>query len=318
MCKSQKILLLIAILFAYISCNKSSDNISTENYLSVTDFRTKNARPLQTYIVSGLTGGRFTSPQGTIVTIPANCFVSVLGRPIIDSVKIQFNDLYKKSDMLFANITTMTLLSRPLKSAGEFFLKATLNDSVVIMSPGKKITVEQPAALTGGVDTVNKMDPYTLWIGSGIGSGAPGWARTPLDTVITLANSYVYNFFNFASPITEGTWANCDNSSLFSAYSQTHLIINPADSIERYGTELYLIFKNISTIINVFYYSTGRNFPYYYAPVGLQCTIVALGVKNGDLYSSFIPITISANQVVNLSLTKTTAPEFKAKLEALN
>ncbi len=65
-------------------------------------------------------------------------------------------------------------------------------------------------------------------------------------------------------------------------------------------------------------YSNGLNFPYYYAPVGLECTLVAIGVKNGKLYSSFVPLTISSNQSVNFALSAITTDDFVNSLKALD
>jgi hypothetical protein len=65
-------------------------------------------------------------------------------------------------------------------------------------------------------------------------------------------------------------------------------------------------------------YSNSGGFPYMYAPVGLSCTIVAVGVKDGNVYSSFTPITIGANQSVHFTLNQTTADAFKAQLTGLN
>jgi hypothetical protein len=66
------------------------------------------------------------------------------------------------------------------------------------------------------------------------------------------------------------------------------------------------------------YYDSYSGFPYNYAPQGLPCTLVALGVKNGTLYSSFVPITITANETVSFTLSKTNTNEFKNQLKALD
>jgi hypothetical protein len=52
--------------------------------------------------------------------------------------------------------------------------------------------------------------------------------------------------------------------------------------------------------------------------VGLECTVVAVGVKDKTLYSSFTPITISNNQIVNFTLSSTTTTAFIAQLKLLN
>jgi hypothetical protein len=65
-------------------------------------------------------------------------------------------------------------------------------------------------------------------------------------------------------------------------------------------------------------YSDGTDFPYQFAPLGLDCTIVAVGVKDKKLYSAFVPITIGNNQTVKFSLNQTTTDDFKAQLNLLN
>ena len=65
-------------------------------------------------------------------------------------------------------------------------------------------------------------------------------------------------------------------------------------------------------------YENGGDYPYNYAPVGLNATVVAVGMKDGKLYSSFTDITIAANQTVNLGLTETNETSFKSSLTALN
>jgi len=64
-------------------------------------------------------------------------------------------------------------------------------------------------------------------------------------------------------------------------------------------------------------YGNGTDFPYYYAPQGFECTLVAVGLKGGKLYSSFVPISINSNQTVPFSLSETTTDIFKAQLKAV-
>jgi hypothetical protein len=142
-----------------------------------------------------------------------------------------------------------------------------------------------------------------------------GWrpAKNALDTTL---NSYIMRLYEFGNPVSEGTWCNSDNSAYFSAYPQTVLTIHPTVDANTYGMDMFLVFKNINSMIHL--YSDGTNYPYYYAPVGLEATVVATGLKDGKLYSSFTDITISANQTVNVGLTETNEESFKTKLRALN
>ncbi len=316
---SKKLILIFSIL-GIISCKKdpsmplhdSSTTVISENYSSINDFFSKNSVAMQTYNIDGSLGGSFISPQGTTVSVPANAFITQTGSPVTGNVTIQFKDIYAKSDMLLSDMPTTTYWGIPLKSGGEFFIKATSNNSAIILASGKKINVIQPAALTGGLDTLNQQQAFNA------NDTIPrNWIQNYNDSVHTTAEDYIFSLYQFNSPADSGSWCNSDNASYFSKYTQTILKLIPNDNVNVYYTQVFLVFKKISSMVHV-YYDYTSSFPYNYAPVGLQCTIVAVGVKNGTLYSSFVPITISANQTINFTLSATTTSAFISQLKALN
>jgi hypothetical protein len=311
----------IVAIVAMVACKKKDSTVAptatntstaTDNYSSIGDFFSKNNVAMQTYTINASTGGSFATPQGTVVTIPANAFLTRSLTAVTGNVTIQFKDLYKKSDMLLADMPTSLYYGAPLKSGGEFFIKAIQNNSALILNSGASITVAQPAALTGGLDTLNIQQPFVrLQDTAGL-----GWGPNGGDSLYYSTSNYVFSLYSFNSPIDSGSWCNSDNSSYFSAYPQTFLTLHPNDSLIEYGTQTFLVFTNLSSMVHV--YDDGINFPYYYAPQGLQCTLVAVGVKKGKLYSSFVPITITANQMVNFTLSVTTTDAFKTAVKALN
>ena len=80
-----------------------------------------------------------------------------------------------------------------------------------------------------------------------------------------------------------------------------------------------MVFKNAKTVITVWAIDyPNKNFVYSYAPIGYECTIVAMDVKDGKLHTSITPATIAANQSINLDLKENTSENFKAALKALN
>ncbi len=150
-----------------------------------------------------------------------------------------------------------------------------MNNSALVLASGKKVVVIQPAALTGGIDS-NQMMPF-------VKPDSPGvvrWFNSQGDSLQVIASQYVFSLYRFKNPIEEGSWCNSDNSTYFKAYTQTKLTLIPKDDINTYKTEVFLVFKNLASMVHV--YSYGTNFPYNYAPVGLQCTLVALGIKDGN------------------------------------
>lgn len=299
---------------------------ASDNYTGFYDFISKNEVKIQTYIINATAGGTFATPQGTTVIIPPNAFVMQSGTPVSGNVTIEFKDIYKKSDMLLSNILPVTTSGQLLKSGGEFFIKALSNGTPVYIEPGKMIDIKQPINLTGGPDTameafMGQFENFSIPTGwflapmdSMVGPGP--MAYTSMDTVAQQANYYVFSLYQFSAPATSGSWCNSDNPVFFQNYSTDSINIIANDDPVVYGTEVYLIFTGINAMVHL--YKTGLTYPYYTAPLGLQCTVVAVGFKDGDLYSAFVPIMIASDQTVNFTLSKTTTSAFISQLNSLN
>ena len=300
----------------FISCTKDVAFLHEKGlYNSLSDFYSENGIPMQTYTIDNATGGNFTSPQGTFVSIPSNTFVDDNYNLISGNVTIEFKDLYKKSDMLFANMppTTNTGI---LKSAGEFYIKATYNNSNVWISSIKKITVTQPS-FNQPIDT--SMRPFRFGqdnVNNFVG-GNQTWFYNPYDTLLTSTSNYIFSLYQFnnLSALT-GTWCNSDDPTYFSAFPQTILTLHPKDSLKDFSVDVFLVFTGVNAMVHLS--PDGIDFSYQYAPIGLSCTAVALGVKDGHFYASFTPFTVGANQTVNFSLQQMSVADFKTQLEALN
>ncbi len=311
----------IVITTSIISCKKEkaivspTSNSETSYYSSAKEFLSKNATKNEIHTINGSTGGSFTTMQGTKVSIPANALHNKTGNPVTGNVTIEFKDIYKKSDMLFSDMPTQTYYGFPLKSAGEFFIKASVDGDAVLLNTGKKITIEQPA-IDGLPDQA--MDPFVFVDNDTVGQGGGGWWANPNDSIAYTTSSYVFSLYNFSNPADSGTWCNSDNSDYFNSYTLANLTLHPNDNTDTYGTDVFLVFSTVNSMVHVYQDYYGTDFPYLYAPIGLQCTVVAIGAKDGKIYSSFTPITITANQTVNFTLSETTDEAFKAQLNALN
>jgi len=297
-------------LLLIFSCNKKEEENkpgtgSGFNYTSLSEFYKANAVKSQFFTINAVSGGTFTSSKGTKVTIPPNGLTDELGNPITGNVKVEFKDIYDKSDMLLSQMPTMLAGGMPLKSGGEFFINIEQNGKSAIPAPNKPVVVEQPTDSTAA-DTAMRA---FVWL-------KDGWVNTANQLGFS-PQSYIMSLYNFATPVGSGTWCNSDNPYFFDAFPQTKLTVNPTVNPADYSLDVYLVFKNINSMVHV-YGDGNAKYPYDYAPVGLQCTVVGIGYKNNKLYASFTDITISANQTVNISVAETTEAEFKSKLTALN
>jgi hypothetical protein len=309
------IILLLMIFTIFLSCKKdeSPDPVPTpDNYSSISQFHSVNGVPLQTFTIDGTTGGEFSTPLETKVKVPSNAFLNKEGNPVTGTVTIEFKDIYKRSDMLLSDRSTNSINGIPIKSGGMFFIKATQNNAAVSLAAGKKITIEQPL----------KEWPLDTAMKAMIMAQNPeiaGWVVTPDDTVNYSLTSYIFSLYQFNAPVDSGSWCNSDNPTYFSGYTLTRLTVHPLDNYGDYNTEMFLVFKNVNSMVHVYYnpYNTPPAFLYPFAPLGLECTAVAIGVKDGKLYSSFTPFTITPDLTVDFSLTETTTDAFKAQLNSL-
>ena len=311
-----KIFSVIAMLTFIIACDKDdSDDNALPTYASTSAFLIANASPIQSHSVNAVTGGNFTTTQGTLVSIPPNAFLTQSGSPVTGNVVITFKDVYKKSEMLFSDLSTNMLMGGPIKSAGMFYIKAMQGAQVLVLDAGKAITVNQPF---NGLPVDTAMVPLELENDS----LNVGWFADPIAggnfqlTWDLSINNYIFSLYQFNSPLSSGSWCNSDNASFFSGYPMTNLTIHPINNTSLFQTDVFLIFTGINSMVHV--YSNGTNFVYNYAPQGTPCTIVAVGVKDGVLYSCFKPITIINNMTVDFGLTETDEASFKTALNALN
>lgn len=326
--QSAKLILMALAITATVSCKRYKENTPTisETYTSIDDFRTKNDAVLQNHTINASTGGSFTTPQGTVVTIPANAFVTSSNIPVTGQVTIEFKDIYKKSDMVLSGLTTVTIDGKPLKSGGEFYINVLLNNTPIQLAAGKSISVEQPGALSGGIDTENIMQPYIavestdttnllLWTPV---SKDTSTSKTPISVSYNRSDNYQVMINKLYTSTGSGTWINSDNDTYFNQYTETTLTGQSLNADQSLENEFYLVFKNINTVVRVWHLNDEKQYYDQYAPVGLECTLVVFGTKEGELYATFQPLTITENKVVSYTLNKMTTEEFKTQLTALD
>ncbi|HTL81184.1 MAG TPA: hypothetical protein VL651_05745 [Bacteroidia bacterium] len=306
-------LAIVASLILVASCKKDEFNphsySSAAGYSSLKDFLSANGPKMQYYLVDAAEGAVLTSPQGTTIQIPANAFTTQSMQPVTGTVTIMFKDIYNKSDMLLADMPTQMSNGAPVKSGGEFFIKAVQNNQALLLAPNQQINIAQP--IIGVPDSAMQ---------ALVDTGNAGWVQAA-NNVVSINNSafsYIYNMYQFSTPCDSGSWCNSDNTTFFSAYPQTHLNLVPSDVLTGAGYSTFLVFSNINSMVHVYEGQNG-NFPYNYAPVGLSCTVVFVMVKDDKLRASFTPITITNSMNVQLNATQEmTSRDFKTQLNALN
>jgi len=305
------IICILFVVFAVSSCKEEPTNEPETSYASTADFFAANASPMQVYNIDGGTGGTITTPKGTKITIPADAFRTSSGDSVVGNVEINFKDVYKKSEMVLNLLSTHIFwYNKPLKSAGMFYFKAGQGSEPLELRPGKSIMVAQPL---NGLPVDTAMQAYWLRTEDGISGWAPvSWGGTS-DTLTFTNSNYIYTL---NSVFGGGNWYNTDNPYVFAGYPLTTLALLPPSEFSVSFVIAYLYFSDVNTIINIA--DHGPSLKYNYAPVGLGCTIIALGIKDQKMYASFTPITIVDSMTVNIPLSETTEADFLTQLNSLN
>ncbi|HTA82989.1 MAG TPA: hypothetical protein VK783_08650 [Bacteroidia bacterium] len=324
---------LVALLLAstlFNACKKSEPtvtpvtNTTPQTYGSLAAFYSQNQAPLQEYTINAGTGGSFTTQQGTVVKIPANVFVNSSGGTITGTVTVAFQDIYKKSDMLMSGYTPMLYYGQAMNSGGEFYIIAKSGDSIVNLNGITPITITQPL---NGWPSDKNMSPF-IKAQAGLGTSVlpKTWIFSSDSTACAVnvnPTNYVFSLYTFNTPVDSGSWCNSDNSKYFNAYTQTNFTIQTTDTtFPEFTTDVFLLFNGVNSMVHVYenYGEPQGKFPYSYAPLGLNCTVVAVAVDSkGNLNSAFVPnTTITANGTVNFTLTPTTVAAFKTQLAIYN
>lgn len=281
----------------------------TKKYGTVQEFFSASAPKPATFSMTASTGGSFTTTQGTIVTVPSNAFMTLDGITVTGNIDLQFLDILKPSDMVLAQKPTVLFDGTPLKSGGEYFIKATQNGEVLQIVPGSYVQVVLPLQ---GLPYDNGMQMFA-------GSGNPFvWnpttaANITFDSVILSYNILMTALENPDS----GTYYNCDNPNVFPTYPKTTLTLIPIAGISEYASDADFIYSAENTVVHV-YKDVNNNFSSQYAPVGLECTALMIGMVDSALYAAFVPVTITDNLTANFEIKEISYDDFLAQLKDLD
>lgn len=115
-------------------------------------------QPLQTYNINPLNDTVIIGEQGTIISISRNSFLYKGSQePVTNEITITLKEYYKISDMLLANLSTMSN-GEILETGGMIYLEATADNEELELRPDASIELKFP--------TQNKKDDMLLWYGS--------------------------------------------------------------------------------------------------------------------------------------------------------
>jgi hypothetical protein len=107
------------------------------------NFYSEIQKPLQEFIIYGERGGIIIGKEGTKLTVPAYAFVDENDNIVKGPIKISVVEYYKYSDMLAANLTTLSN-GKQLITGGMIKVTASQNGKAVNIKVDKQLELQMP------------------------------------------------------------------------------------------------------------------------------------------------------------------------------
>jgi hypothetical protein len=107
-------------------------------------------------------------------------------------------------------------------------------------------------------------------------------------------------------------WINCDRFWEIKNKTDLRIEIEPSDSAK--CTNVYLVFKDISSILQTYCFDDKRyssNNGFQDIPLGMKTRLIAYAIKNEKVYSYSTDYTIKAKDIIKIDLKETSEADFK-------
>ncbi len=312
--QSVKYAFLLVIIFISHSCKKDTlIDISPgpgSGYASVKDFFVQHGNPMQTFSINPQITNIITGSQGTSFTVLPNTLLDSVNQPPSGNVTVQLIEIYTVKDMILSNKPT-TSFGQILHSGGEIFIRFVANG--ISYYPAQGINITMPN--TGVGPAIQNAEIF--W---GIpDTTPPGIAWVP-DSSINITSDSSGNNYMYWLPNLNYNWINCD--AFYASPPVTNVTVTTqvsggnGETVDMY---LFLVFKNINSVMAIYYLSSPNTYTAYDIPVGMEAVAVGIGVGRITKKSYFgkTSTTVSQSQTVPLTITQTTANQIKIELQNL-
>jgi len=240
----------------------------------------------------------FTSEKGVTLTINGNCLTKN-GNPVSGSVKLEFVELFDRSNMLTTNKPTTGKLpdgsQALLVSGGEFYIQATQDGQPLALTCGMHLEV--PTALSGGDDM--EMELFKGVIND---EGNIEWERNKQAEFgiregqggATTGNQYFAFFSTFG-------WTNVDRFYSDPRPKTTILVAVP-EGYDATNSAVYLSYDgepNTLALLDTYDAETGLFSEHYgQIPVGLACHVIFVSEDNGQWNYAIKGTTITEGGII--------------------
>lgn len=289
-----------------------------------THFAAQRQAETQSFTFGGVGGGYFISAHGTLLSVSPLAFRDAAGAPVTGPVTIELVEAYEVSDMLRLNLQTVVMdgdQRTALQSGGELRLRATSNgEQVAVVEHGVLIHVPEQ-------QTVQGMRPYA---GEEDDYGVVRWRETGeelLDTTIVYADSTGVVLMSDSGytgwwPPPPPAWPaytmfNIDHPLPLTG-GGTDVTVNVTNAPNEYSAVVFLVMPSLDCMV---YFEVGpitARRAGCLVPLGVQGTVIAVSFgANGEVNAAFVPVTVTQDMQLNVTMQPMTEAEYDAAVEAL-
>ena len=265
-------------------------------------------------------GGTITTLDNVTVEFPANSCTTLSNRPCTGTLKVEILVLRKKGEFLLNNIPTVSL-GKQLTSGGAVLVKVLQNGEEVKLA--RNMSYKIRFAPTGTVDTEMK-----LFDGKQAGRFNFLWTpiaptgQTPQPQLNIFRDSVQgRTIFGYDLALDRFSWINCDKFSGDSTTLTNKFCVALADTFTNQNTSVFVVFKEINSVINLIGDGKVRQFcvpaNYRGLPIGKLVTLISITSVKDRIYIGKKDATISANASIRLEPTLTTQEAAKEIIKNL-
>ncbi len=288
--------------------------------------------PMQRFKASIVTPTKITGAKGTVINVNAADLETVSGKPLGNHIDIELKELTTTEELARDRAATVSD-GKLLVSGGAYYINMTSGGEQLKLKTGKTFTVQFPKNTTeemslfyGQRDRLGQMN----WKGGEQGFTEIGTASVPVERVRSDAdygreteetaeiaeiavNETERKEYKKKGALTSKLydqmgienlgWINCDRFRGNDNVTAVIVAIDKADSVKFISA--YLVFKDINSVLQSYYETSTQEFAFRGIPVGAKAALIAIGIKNGKMFTSKSKIVITENRKVPVKLKET-------------
>lgn len=303
----------------------------------------KYDEPSQVIIVSTDKPSVITGRKGTKISINPNDLITESGKLLGQHIEVELKELTNQGQLLRTNAQTVSD-GKLLISGGAYFIAMTSNGEQLKLKEGKTLSVQFPKlsdkemSLFYGqrndlgqinwkkatetfkatkqtsntqsvIDTIktqrkSDIDAILDYVDSSYKPTPEERRRNIQQRKNYILSQKIYNEIG----ITKLGWINCDRFLEVEDKTDLYASFNPKDSIK--NANVYLVFKDINSVIQVLYYAD-KSPQFENMPVGYKARLIAYTVKDEKVFAYSNDFTITKGQKLTLDLKEISEKDFK-------